>query len=88
MRITLKQLNAYLQAALPDYQIVRGRDGRMTYFYVTWTDSAPADSPEPPNLGHCYLEGINRLSLEHWHSDIDAAVERWHEDNCGGNHAR
>ena len=82
MRITLKQLNAYLQAALPDYQIVRGNDCGLTYFYATWTDEAPADSPEPPNLGHCYLEAINSVSLERWHSDIDAAVERWHEDNC------
>ena len=81
MRITLKQLNAYLQAALPDYQIVRGNDCGLTYFYATWTDEAPADSPEPPRIVGP-TGGINRVSLEWWHSDIDAAVERWHEDNC------
>tara|TARA_B100000579_G_scaffold394177_1_gene371352 strand:+ start:853 stop:1113 length:261 start_codon:yes stop_codon:yes gene_type:complete len=74
MKPTIKKLNTYLQARVPQIQVVRGNG----YFYFADSDDSPICVNLPESIYVCYL---NHLTLEQWHLEMDQAVAQFEKDN-------
>lgn len=73
-RATMKSLDEYLKTLLPQYDFVKGNG----YFYFSWNEDAPKDTPEPPSS--IYIFALHQMSYQEWCEYILAQVEEWRED--------
>ena len=71
MKATMSRLNCYLIDRLPQYRIVKGHG----YFYFTWADDAPDDTPEPPES--LFVNSLNQMNYKSWIAAIDSHVQQW-----------
>ncbi len=72
-RVTLNNLNEYLQSQLPNLELVKGKE----YFYFADLPNAPT-SKLPDSIQRAKL-GTNWKS---WISDLDDAVAQWNKENA------
>ena len=76
MKATISRLNCLLIDRLPQYRIVKGHG----YFYFTWADDAPEDTPEPPES--IYLNSLDQMNFKSWKIAIESQVQQWERKNA------
>tara|TARA_R110000824_G_scaffold139019_1_gene303941 strand:- start:344 stop:685 length:342 start_codon:yes stop_codon:yes gene_type:complete len=76
MKPTIKNINKYLQAKVPQLQFVKGRG----YFYFSHADDVPEDESYimPDSI---YTYALHQLDWERWTWEIDRAVAQFEIDN-------
>ena len=76
MKPTIKNINKYLQAKVPQLQFVKGHG----YFYFSHADDVPEEQcyimPES-----IYTYALHQLDWERWTWEIDRAVAQFEIDN-------
>ena len=75
MKATISRLNRVMIEQLPQYRIVKGHG----YFYFTWADDAPEDTPEPPES--IYLNSLNQMNFKGWRIAVESRVQQWKRCN-------